>query len=271
MTIGDPQSFNRYAYVNNDPMNQTDPLGLKAGLNYYYREADLSWGDVSNSFWGRPDISTVARRDVGMAHIARGMWRHDTLMSTPVEDESDDEAATAHAQSEETATPGALKVISVDVLPVCDGQNCGGSPAAPFGIKVAITYQVVDAAGAEIRQPGLVPMEKVGATRIETQAKIEFERGREGTIGPNPKRNSLNTGVTDTNGRFVDAPFGNTRDKHFVKSTVQQKIYFKFGKQKVYVRTNDIIITGAQDRKNKVLTYTITNGSDINASISMRY
>jgi hypothetical protein len=28
MTIADPQSFNRYSYVNNDPVNQVDPSGL---------------------------------------------------------------------------------------------------------------------------------------------------------------------------------------------------------------------------------------------------
>jgi RHS repeat-associated protein len=30
--LGDPQSFNRYAYVNNDPVNFTDPTGLDFGL-----------------------------------------------------------------------------------------------------------------------------------------------------------------------------------------------------------------------------------------------
>ena len=29
MALADPQSFNRYSYVNNDPINQVDPLGLK--------------------------------------------------------------------------------------------------------------------------------------------------------------------------------------------------------------------------------------------------
>ena len=28
MEAGDPQSFNRYAYVSNDPVNMNDPLGL---------------------------------------------------------------------------------------------------------------------------------------------------------------------------------------------------------------------------------------------------
>lgn len=36
MNIADPQSLNRYTYVGNDPLNQTDPLGLMAG-------ADQGW------------------------------------------------------------------------------------------------------------------------------------------------------------------------------------------------------------------------------------
>lgn len=44
MTTADPQSFNRYSYVNNDPVNKVDPLGLMA-------EASQSWGDASGSFW----------------------------------------------------------------------------------------------------------------------------------------------------------------------------------------------------------------------------
>lgn len=45
MEIDDPQSFNRYAYVYNDPVNETDPLGLMAG-------ADQSWASVAGDFWG---------------------------------------------------------------------------------------------------------------------------------------------------------------------------------------------------------------------------
>ncbi len=41
---GSPQSFNRYVYCNNDPVNQTDPLGLMA--------ASQGWSGVSAGFWG---------------------------------------------------------------------------------------------------------------------------------------------------------------------------------------------------------------------------
>ncbi|HEX7316773.1 MAG TPA: RHS repeat-associated core domain-containing protein [Pyrinomonadaceae bacterium] len=44
MSLSSPQSFNRYTYVNNDPVNQTDPAGLMA--------ASEGWGSVSSNFWG---------------------------------------------------------------------------------------------------------------------------------------------------------------------------------------------------------------------------
>lgn len=44
MDPGSPQTFNRYVYCNNDPVNQTDPLGLMA--------ASQGWNSVSSGFWG---------------------------------------------------------------------------------------------------------------------------------------------------------------------------------------------------------------------------
>jgi len=43
----DPQSFNRYAYTQNDPVNFTDPKGLEMCC-----EAWCGWGAVANGFWG---------------------------------------------------------------------------------------------------------------------------------------------------------------------------------------------------------------------------
>jgi hypothetical protein len=40
MSLGDPQSFNRYSYVNNDPVNFIDPSGLQ--MRYYEVNAGLS-------------------------------------------------------------------------------------------------------------------------------------------------------------------------------------------------------------------------------------
>ncbi len=46
MSIASPQSFNRYTYVNNDPMNFADPLGLEP-----YTGADKGWSDLEGGFW----------------------------------------------------------------------------------------------------------------------------------------------------------------------------------------------------------------------------
>jgi len=47
-TIPNPQSLNRYSYVDNSPVNWTDPSGLMARLP----DASTGWSDVADGFWG---------------------------------------------------------------------------------------------------------------------------------------------------------------------------------------------------------------------------
>jgi RHS repeat-associated protein len=47
MSVGDPQSFNRYSYVNNDPVNMSDPSGLEP-----YRGADAGWAEFAKEVEG---------------------------------------------------------------------------------------------------------------------------------------------------------------------------------------------------------------------------
>jgi len=42
MSIADPQSFNRYSYVGNDPTNFIDPSGLLM-IEYYCYTIDTYW------------------------------------------------------------------------------------------------------------------------------------------------------------------------------------------------------------------------------------
>src|SRR6266850_2004248 len=67
MTIADPQSLNRYSYVNNDPVNQADPLGLMADASQGYG-AFGGWGGEPGLFdphFGGPGIiaEAEAKRD----------------------------------------------------------------------------------------------------------------------------------------------------------------------------------------------------------------
>jgi RHS repeat-associated protein len=68
MEIADPQSFNRYTYVQNDPVNLVDPLGLM--------EASAGWGSVANGFWGNDLMSE--RPWGGRDEIAHAEARHDS-------------------------------------------------------------------------------------------------------------------------------------------------------------------------------------------------
>lgn len=49
--LGDPQSFNRYAYVDNDPVNLTDPTGLLPS-NGQCQGAECPWSGGGGGFWG---------------------------------------------------------------------------------------------------------------------------------------------------------------------------------------------------------------------------
>jgi RHS repeat-associated protein len=70
-SVLDPQSFNRYSYVNNNPTNLTDPSGMMTGA-----DASQSWGDVSGTFWGEA-FDFNASHFGGPAAIAEGAARHD--------------------------------------------------------------------------------------------------------------------------------------------------------------------------------------------------
>lgn len=67
MNPGDSQSFNRYSYVSNDPVNLVDPSGLLQNpdyMCYFYglcnsggSGANVGWSGVSAGFWGWGDLN----------------------------------------------------------------------------------------------------------------------------------------------------------------------------------------------------------------------
>ncbi len=68
MSVVTPQSFNRYSYVLNDPVNLTDPEGLMHG-------ADRGWSSVAADFWG--SSAGFDRPRAGAEAIGAALYHYD--------------------------------------------------------------------------------------------------------------------------------------------------------------------------------------------------
>jgi RHS repeat-associated protein len=75
MSLTSPQSFNRYNYVNNDPVNLTDPAGLMP--------ASEGWGGVSNAWGGDPGFFDCHFGGPGV--VAEREAEHDDLVQTRID------------------------------------------------------------------------------------------------------------------------------------------------------------------------------------------
>jgi len=86
-TILDPQSFNRYAYASNDPINLFDPTGLLWGLP----DASTGWSDIANGMWGWGYLGgngwgqdpNPGRAQINEANNAIDLWRNNVWYGGP--------------------------------------------------------------------------------------------------------------------------------------------------------------------------------------------
>jgi RHS repeat-associated protein len=76
--VASPQSFNRYSYVENNPLNLTDPSGL---MPY---DASHSFADVSDHFWGGGMDFSRPPASRGRIIIAAAMCVHDGSIAANV-------------------------------------------------------------------------------------------------------------------------------------------------------------------------------------------
>jgi hypothetical protein len=145
--------------------------------------------------------------------------------------------------------PTSLKVLSVTVLPTGTTGNSGCAPGADYGIKVDITYQVLDQAGSAISKSGMKPLEVV-----------QFAGGS--PAGPNPigpTGNSNSSATTANNGTFHDVPFGLCSPSAITNATQLQIIYIDSVQQKV--RQNAVTYNSSSSGHGSM-----SNGGDLDTS-----
>ncbi len=88
MSIGDPQSFNRYSYVKNDPVNLIDPTGLMcyARFEVWSVNGRESWKFLG--VWCEPNNNTPASRATAFSHEStRGLSQEDGKPRKPMSEE----------------------------------------------------------------------------------------------------------------------------------------------------------------------------------------
>jgi hypothetical protein len=157
--------------------------------------------------------------------------------------------------------PARLTVLSVAVLPTGTSGAYGCTPDFDYGIKVGIRYQVLDQGSQPqpIRLAGMEPQEQAVNFYINGQRRADLDTPFWGDIGPAEGYPGTSQ-FTDSNGQFLDEPYGSCFDGPVVIS-FDQPMSILYGNQRYSLRTNSITVSSSSQGHGS-----ITNGSDISAS-----
>ncbi len=123
ISLASPQSFNRYSYVNNDPINLTDPAGLMA--------ASEGWGGVQNAWGG--DSGFVDSHFGGPGIIAGRMGEYDRDVQTS----EDGRLAQHYLDNGDWDAANRIFNANPDVGLNIDGTERWGSEAASYVREIA--------------------------------------------------------------------------------------------------------------------------------------
>ncbi|MEJ2145347.1 MAG: IPT/TIG domain-containing protein [Acidobacteriota bacterium] len=107
--------------------------------------------------------------------------------------------------------PTALAVVSVKTLPTGSSGQFGCTPAMNYGIKVKVTYQVIDQDGNPIASSDMQPQEEVVDQDINGVGSSPVPDWSD--IGPS--RISGTSRFTNSKGQYMDAPLGICGDAPF--------------------------------------------------------
>jgi hypothetical protein len=149
----------------------------------------------------------------------------------------------AEALCQALQSPASLSVISVNLLPDGSDQSTCGCTVSPqdTGIKVGVTYQVLDTTGNPVARSDMRPQEKV--------TDVSFNGTSQGDPVPNwvdigPSRITGTSQFTNEQGRFLDAAYGLCWFEPFATYKFKQPISILIGTRRFNVRTNNVTVTG---------------------------
>jgi RHS repeat-associated protein len=250
MQITDPQSLNRYAYSNNSPLIHTDPTGMEMGFMGFRSNG---WtADIEARFGSRDNTNEIAEAEEAYvdkladtwAAIAEAKTLNEGLASGMISGDVADYAVANNpllqmvAQADE---PGRLDILDV----VLDSNNNGGCTRnANQGIQVEVSYQVQNREGAPIREAGMIPIEEVTENLYVQGNKPAITFVPKASLGPkDPNTNPHNTGKTNAQGIFTDAPLGLCLPVPFSLNSTQ-KLWIKRGKTEYKVGVMNLTING---------------------------
>lgn len=198
MTVADPQSFNRYTYVNNDPLNLTDPTGL-----VYQVKAEHGWSEVSDFWYGGGEWRTrMFWNSLGGQGGKKGKEKgKKSQKKPPLKKEQQPR------QQEKQKDPPTLKVMP---SPVDFDVNLDLRNGKYFsGFDSVLTVTVSDKDGNPL--PGVTGIESVKGIKL----------CGDGTLNQNPF-----PVTTDQNGQSFDlVSVGAFTDGRITDSALVQRIY----------------------------------------------
>ncbi|HUJ41728.1 MAG TPA: hypothetical protein VLW54_14395, partial [Candidatus Acidoferrales bacterium] len=144
--------------------------------------------------------------------------------------------------------PSSLLVSSVTLLPTGSSGEYGCSPGQDYGIKVAITYQVLDQNQKAIQSNQMEPQETITNQCINGACTNPQPTYMD--IGPS--RISGTSKFTNSSGQFKDAPVGICGVNSFT-ATATQDVQILLSGVGYHVRTNNFSISGPASGQGSII------------------